>query len=128
MAEQFDMWLERELRRQLTAVTPSSPPPAQARYQTPIVNRRHGMLRILPATVAAKAVAAVAVLAIAGSVTATLVTGSPNPQDWGQQVQAAVEQCRDMLHSGQHGIGDCVSDLTSAHGNRGHQAPATHHP
>lgn len=74
------------------------------------------MLRILPASAAAKAVAAVVAVAAAGTVTATAVTGSPNPQVWGQQVKAAVEQCKDNLQSGQHGIGDCVSDFASKHG------------
>lgn len=74
------------------------------------------MLRILPAAAAAKAVAAVAAVAAAGAVTATAVTHSPNPQVWGQQVKAAVEQCKDDLKSGQHGIGDCVSDFASRNG------------
>ncbi len=74
------------------------------------------MLRILPAAAAAKAIAAVAAVAAAGAVTATAVTGSPNPQVWGQQVKAAVEQCKDNLQTGQHGIGDCVSDFASKHG------------
>src|SRR5216683_1597048 len=95
MTEQFDAWLERELQRQLNAVAPHSPRPAPA---------------------AAKAIAAVAAVAAAGAVTATAVTGSPNPQVWGQQVKAQVESCKDALTTGQHGIGDCVSDFASKHG------------
>ena len=90
------------------------------------------MLRILPASAAAKAIAAVAAVAAAGAVTATAVTGSPNPQAWGQQVKAAVEQCKDNLKSGQHGIGECVSDFASKHGqterNQHANANATHKP
>jgi hypothetical protein len=74
------------------------------------------MLRILPAAAAAKAIAAVAAVAAAGAVTATAVTGSPNPQVWGQQVSEKVESCKAALKTGQHGIGDCVSDFASKHG------------
>lgn len=116
MADPFDAWLERELHQQLTAMTPRSTRPGQARYQTALLNRRHRMLHILPASAAAKAVAVVVAVAAAGTVTATAVTGSVNPQVWGQQVKAAVEQCKDNLQSGQHGIGDCVSDFASKHG------------
>ncbi len=118
MSGPFDAWLERELQRQLNGVTPPSPGPAQARYQAVMLNRRYRMLRILPASAAAKAIAAVAAVAAAGTVTATAVTGSPNPQVWGQQVKAAVEQCKDNLKTGQHGIGECVSDFASQHGQK----------
>ena len=73
------------------------------------------MLRILPASAAAKAVAAVVAVAAAGTVTATAVTGSPNPQVWGQQVSEKVEWCKADLHTG-HGIGECVSDFAKTHG------------
>jgi hypothetical protein len=86
------------------------------------------MLRILPAAAAAKAVAAVAAVAAAGAVTATAVTHSPNPQVWGQQVKAAVEQCKDDLKSGQHGIGDCVSDFASQKGQTERSKHAATHP
>ncbi len=86
------------------------------------------MLRILPAAAAAKAVAAVAAVAAAGAVTATAVTHSPNPQVWGQQVKAAVEQCKDDLKSGQHGIGDCVSDFASQKGQTERNKHASTHP
>lgn len=74
------------------------------------------MLRILPASAAAKAVAAVAAVAAAGAVTATAVTGSPNPEVWGQRVKTEVATCKAKLDSGQHGIGECVSDFASQHG------------
>ena len=118
MAGHFDAWLERELQRQLNAVAPRSPRPAQARYQAAMPSRRYGLLRILPA------------VAAAGAVTATAVTGSPNPQVWGQQVKAQVESCKDLLHTGQHGIGDCVSDFASKHGQtqRNQHAQSTSKP
>src|SRR5260370_27383413 len=126
MPEHFDGWLERELRRRLTPMSTLSPRPAQARYQTAVLNRRYRMLRILPAAAAAKAIAAVAAVAAAGAVTATAVTHSPNPQVWGQQVKAAVEQCKDDLHTGQHGIGDCVSDFASQKGQTERSKHAAH--
>lgn len=73
------------------------------------------MLRILPATLAAKAVAAVAAVAAAGAVTATATTHSPNPQVWGQRVSEMVETCKSQAATnGKHGIGECVSDFASS--------------
>ncbi len=99
--------------------------PGQARYQAVMLNRRHHMLRILPAVAASKAVAAVAAatltVAAAGAVAATAVTGSPSPQVWGQHVKAAVVACKADL--GQHGIGECVSDFAS---KRGQTEPSEH--
>jgi hypothetical protein len=77
------------------------------------------MLRILPATAAAKAVAAVATVAAAGAVTAGAVTHSPNPLVWGQQVSHMVQTCKGQpATNGKHGIGDCVSDWASQKGQQ----------
>ncbi|HEV2235368.1 MAG TPA: hypothetical protein VGR57_01795 [Ktedonobacterales bacterium] len=35
---------------------------------------------------------------------------------FGQQVKAQVDTCKDALKAGTHGIGDCVSDFASQHG------------
>ena len=74
----------------------------------------------LPAAAAVKAIAALAAATVtvsaAGAIAATAVTGSPNPQAWGQQVTAAVKACKLDLSSGQHGIGECVSDFASKQG------------
>lgn len=57
--------------------------------------------------------AAAAVVTVAGVVT----TGSLSPAHWGQQVTQTVQTCKDDLaNSGQHGIGDCVSDFSNQHG------------
>jgi hypothetical protein len=57
--------------------------------------------------------AAAALLTVAAGAT----TGSINPADWGQQVAATVESCKDDLaNSGTHGIGGCVSAFASQHG------------
>ncbi|HEX6487337.1 MAG TPA: hypothetical protein VF137_00490 [Candidatus Dormibacteraeota bacterium] len=45
---------------------------------------------------------------------------------FGQKVKTTVSQCKANLPSGQHGIGDCVSDFTTTHnpsttnGHKGH--------
>lgn len=62
------------------------------------------------------AVAAMAVGA-AGAAGEVAVTGSLNPQDWGQQVKQQVESCKTSLRaSGVRGIGECVSDFAQQHG------------
>jgi hypothetical protein len=119
MTEQFDGWLERQLDQRLTPLSPVTPRPGQARYQAVLLQRRSWMLRILPATAAAKAVAAVATVAAAGAVTAGAVTHSPNPLVWGQQVRAKVVACQSAAAAaGTHGIGECVSDFASQNGQQ----------
>ncbi len=62
---------------------------------------------------------AVAALAAAGAGVASevAVTGSLNPNDWGQQVVQQVNTCKDTLRaSGVRGIGQCVSAFAKQHG------------
>jgi len=62
---------------------------------------------------------AVAALAAAGAGVAgeVAVTGSLNPNDWGQQVVQQVNTCKDTLRaSGVRGIGQCVSAFAKQHG------------
>ena len=74
-----------------------------------------------------KVAGAVAALAAAVTLTGASLTGSFNPVDWGQQVSATVETCRDNLNSsGAHGIGGCVSAFASQHGKAVSSA-AQHH-
>jgi hypothetical protein len=61
---------------------------------------------------AAAALAATA----AGAVTEVAMTGSVNPENWGQQVKQQVATCKAELKTGQHGIGDCVSAFAKQHG------------
>lgn len=57
--------------------------------------------------------AAAAMVTVAGAVT----TGSLNPVIWGQTVTDTVQTCKDKIaNSGQHGIGDCVSQAARTHG------------
>lgn len=80
------------------------------------------MKRILGGTgaaLAAKVVTgfAIGALAAAGA-TEAVVTGSPNPANWGQQVVAQVAKCKAALQTGQHGIGQCVSAFARQHGEQ----------
>src|SRR5579859_3996438 len=80
------------------------------------------LLSGLPAIVASKTAIGitVATLAVAGAgaVTATAVTGSPNPTVWGKTVTAAVTTCKNDLKSGMHGIGTCVSNVAKQKGQQ----------
>jgi hypothetical protein len=48
-----------------------------------------------------------------------VITGSVNPSDWGKQVVRQVNDCKAALAPGSHGIGQCVSEFASQHGNKG---------
>ena len=61
------------------------------------------------------AVAALAATA-AGAAAEATITGSLNPNDWGQQVRHQVAVCKAELKTGQHGIGACVSAFAKQHG------------
>jgi hypothetical protein len=73
------------------------------------------------AAVAAKIVTgfAIAALASTAAVAATeiAITGSANPDNWGQQVKQTVATCKETLRaSGTRGIGQCVSAFANQHG------------
>lgn len=69
------------------------------------------------AAIAAKLVTGFAVAAFAAAgATEAAITGSLNPNDWGQQVVQQVNTCKAALQQGQHGIGQCVSAFASQHG------------
>jgi len=61
------------------------------------------------------AVAALAATA-AGAAAEATITGSLNPDDWGQQVKNQVAACKAELETGEHGIGACVSAFAKQHG------------
>jgi hypothetical protein len=62
-------------------------------------------------------VAAAAAATVAGAATEVALTGSVNPQDWGQQVTQQVAACKaSAARLGVHGIGECVSDFANQHG------------
>jgi hypothetical protein len=61
--------------------------------------------------------AAAAAVTVAGAATEVALTGSVNPQNWGQQVTQQVEACKaSAARLGVHGIGECVSDFANQHG------------
>ena len=69
------------------------------------------------AALTVKVLTGVAAAAAAVTVAGVVTTGSLDPAHWGQQVSQTVQTCKDdILNSGQHGIGDCVSDFANQHG------------
>jgi hypothetical protein len=73
--------------------------------------------RRMPASRAAVALVTAALALVAGSaVAAAAVTGSSDPGVWGRTVTQAVAECKDHLADGEHGIGQCVSEVARRHG------------
>jgi hypothetical protein len=110
----FDRDIERELDRVLGPVESASIPAWRAPAPGGFVGK---VLGGTGAAVAAKVVTgfAIGALAAAGA-TEAAVTGSLNPNDWGQQVVQQVAKCKAALQPGQHGIGQCVSAFARQHG------------
>ena len=112
MNDEFDLWLTDELGKGY-ATFRGVPPPAGAPYRAASANRG-------PRGRAARA--ALVVLAVAIGLMATTVlaaaavTGSANPQAWGQYVSDAVSTCKSELANGQHGIGQCVQAIARQKG------------
>ena len=112
MNDEFDLWLTDELGKGY-ATFRGVPPPAGAPYRAASATRG-------PRDRAARA--ALVVLAVAIGLMATTVlaaaavTGSANPQAWGQYVNDAVSICKSELANGQHGIGQCVQAIARQKG------------
>lgn len=109
--------IERELEHELHRVLdPMSALPIPARRR-PV---RQGAMRTVVggagAAVTLKLLSGVAVAAAAVTVAGTAATGSLNPVVWGQDVSQYVATCKATLADGEHGIGDCVSQFASTHG------------
>ena len=106
----FDTWLEDELASGFMRFSEVPPPPG-APYRAPLspqVSRRLAAKTMV--------VVAAAATALAGTTALAAVTGSANPQVWGQYVQDVVTTCKSQLETGQHGIGTCVSALARQKG------------
>jgi hypothetical protein len=112
-AAEFDSLLEHELQRRFGSVSGPVPWPSRAAYKLAARSRR-GARR--PRSVGLVVAVAAGLLALGSVIAATAATGTTDPTVWGQQVKTAVENCKDQLSSGQHGIGDCVSDFAQQHG------------
>jgi hypothetical protein len=116
----FESELERELHRILDPIAAAPIPLRRAPLSGGIMKRLLGGagaalgLKLLTGV----AVAAFAVV-VAGTATEVAVTGSLNPETWGQHVTEAVQTCKDTLRaSGTRGIGQCVSAIAKQHGQQ----------
>jgi hypothetical protein len=132
MNDGFDLWLKEELGKGYTTFS-AAPPPAGAPYRavTYIATIRGRAAR-----------AGLVILAVATGLMATTVlaaaavTGSANPQAWGQYVSDAVSTCKSELANGQHGIGQCVQAIArqkgpqerNQHSNAGGNGAGKSHP
>jgi hypothetical protein len=129
MDDENNRWIETRLAASFEHLDlPAAP--VHARYQatTPRWRRkRMSFLAGLPAVLTTKAAAAAAIaLTAAGGAVATkaVVTGSPNPLNWGSTVTQQVQSCQAALTTDHHGIGSCVSGTASQHGQQERQSPA----
>ena len=109
--------LEQELEQELHRILdPIAGTPIPARRTVAARSHSRAIFGGAGAALAVKLLAGAAVAAAAVTVAGVTTTGSLNPADWGQQVREQVETCKAQLQTGQHGIGDCVSDFASQHG------------
>jgi hypothetical protein len=115
---EFESEIERELHRVLDPALPGTIPAWRMPRPWSLTKRILGGAGVaLGFKVLTGVVLAAAAATIAGAATETVITGSANPSVWGQQVQGSVQACKTRFAtSGQHGIGDCVSDFASKHG------------
>ena len=105
--------LEEELHRVLDPMMAQPIPPRRA-LSSQAATRK--LLGGAGAALGVKLLTGVAVAAAAVTVAGAATTGSINPVVWGQTVTKTVTDCKAKLSDGQHGIGDCVSDIASTHG------------
>jgi hypothetical protein len=113
----FERELEQELHRILDPIA-AAPIPLRREPSGGIAKRLLGGAGVAVGLKLATGFA-IAAFAAAGitATTEVAVTGSLNPADWGQQVKSTVADCKAKLAGGQHGIGDCVSDFATQHGD-----------
>ncbi|HEY7201232.1 MAG TPA: hypothetical protein VIC57_13505 [Candidatus Dormibacteraeota bacterium] len=112
--DDFEPWLERELRQAVRSARGSRPSAEQAAYRALARPRASAGLR------SARAAAAIAALALAvGGVTGVAaMTGGPSPMTLGNRVVQMVTACRDRAIAGTPGtqssspdVGRCVGAL-----------------
>ena len=120
----LDRELEFELHRILDSID-REPIPTRRTVQSR-TTRTRALVGGAGAALAMKLVSGVAVAAAAVTVAGASATGSLDPSVWGQQVSQRVQQCKDTLADGKHGIGDCVSAFAKTHGP-GVASDARHH-
>jgi hypothetical protein len=115
----FEQEMEHELHRILDPMT-AAPIPFRRPMQPGGSMKR--LLGGAGAAIGLKILTGIAVAAaattIAVATTEVVVTGSPNPTNWGQQVKKQVIACKTSAEQlGQHGIGQCVSSFAQKHGD-----------
>lgn len=114
MNDEFDLWLKDELGKGYAPFRAvSSPAGAQYRSHASIGRGPRGRGARAAIVVVAAAIGLMATTVLA----AAAVTGSANPQAWGQYVGDAVTTCKSELASGQHGIGQCVRAIARQKGS-----------
>jgi hypothetical protein len=113
MSDEFDLWLKDELGKGYAPFRAVSAPAAAPYRAHASIARRPGGRGVRAAIVV---VAAAIGLMTTTVLAAAAVTGSANPQIWGQYVSDAVSTCKGELASGQHGIGQCVRAIARQKG------------
>ena len=114
LTDEFDLWLQDELSKGYAPLR-AAPPPAGAPYRAgAFTHSPRGRAARAAMVVLAAAVGLMATTVLAAA--AAAVTGSANPQAWGQYVSDAVSTCKSELANGQHGIGQCVSAIARQKG------------
>ena len=110
--------LERELEEALHRVLdPIAARPIPARREVASRGAFRTVIGGAGAALTLKVVTGIAAAAAVVTVAGVVTTGSVSPTNWGQHVTQTVQSCKDDLaNSGQHGIGDCVSDIANTHG------------
>ena len=129
MSDPFEAFIEAQLQRHLGPLVGSAVPPAAGRFAAVAVSAGlsasagSGLFAALSTKTAAGIAAASIAAGGGGAVAATYATGSSSPSEWGQQVRAAVTQCKTQLSPGERGIGHCVATTASSR-----ELPATPEP
>jgi len=127
LTAEFDRWLEDEFGKGYVSFI-AALPPARAPYRAggPATGRPQFTARLTARTVAVFAAVSFALMATS-ALAAGLVTGSADPQVWGQHVADAVATCKTQLANGQHGIGACVSAIARQKGTQEREQHPTGH-
>lgn len=116
----LDRQLRSAVRKQPGAGKGPSPYASQSAYHAAFLASERGRFASLRSIASPKVLAgmAAAVMAVGGGslAYAAAATGSSDPGVWGKTVTAAVEQCKDKLSNGIHGIGECVSNVAKKNG------------
>ena len=112
--DDFEREIEFELKRTIGPLVGASIP--QRRAVQSRATRSRALVGGAGAAIAAKFLTGVVAAAAAVTVAGAATTGSLDPGVWGQQVSSRVQDCKNALSAGQHGIGDCVSAFAKTHG------------